>query len=219
VAAALVVLAAAGCGGGGKSLHPPDRLSDGSRPAAVPPELSDVDGAVVVGTRVIRGLELEQKPYVDCLADVPGGSPTVAVERVTADGRTLTFATPDHRTLVACDGAPNAREGSKTWCGGEVGRLENGRVNDPRLDLANCLTRDRRTVAYAFMQPAPGARWLVVDHDRFSEIYDARDPYAVRVSTTDGIDANAASAKFRIRSYDGAGKKIGDEIVATQVAG
>jgi hypothetical protein len=173
----------------------------------------------MVGTRVIRGLKLEQKPYVDCLANIPGGSPAVAVERVTAEGRTLTFATPDHRTLVACDGAPGAREPRGAWCGGETGRLENGQVNDPRLDISNCLSRDRRTVAYAFMQPAPGSRWLVVDHDRFREIYDARDPYPVRVSTTDGIDANTASAKIRIRSYDAAGKKLGDEIVQTQVAG
>jgi hypothetical protein len=174
----------------------------------------------MVGTRVIRGLDLEDNPYVKCLAEVPGGAPEVAVERVTTDGRTLTFASADRRTLIACDGAPRARERSGTWCGGGVGRWEvGGHVNDSRLDMANCLSRDGKDVAYAFVEPAPRARWLVVDHDQFREIYDASDPYPVRISTTDGIDTDTSSLKVRVRSYDAEGKELSDEKLHPVVAG
>jgi hypothetical protein len=212
------LFAAAGCGGSG--LHAPNRLSDGSVPAPVPSELSGVDGAVVAGTRVVRGLDLEREPYVDCLKDVAGGAPAVAVERVTADGRTLTFATADRRTLVACDGAPHAEEPRGAWCGEATAQWEvGGKVDDGRLGMVNCLSADREPVAYVFVNPAPGARWLVVDHDRFRELYDVSDPYPVRISTTDGIDTGTSSLKVRVRSYGADGKEVGEETLHAVVAG
>ena len=219
VVATLAVLATlSGCGGSG--LDAPERLSDGSTPAPVPQELSKISGAVVVGTRIVRGLDLEKEPYVKCLAQVPGGAPQVAVERVTVDGRTLTFASADRRTLIACDGAARARERAGIWCGGGVGRWEvGGHVNDSRLDIVNCLTSAGDDVAYAFVNPAPRARWLVVDHDHFREIYDAGDPYPVRISTTEGIDRDTSSLKVRVRSYDADGKEVGDETLHAVVAG
>ena len=218
VAALALLVAAGGCGGSG--LDAPDRLSDGSVPPAVPAELRGIEGAVLVGTRVVRGLDLEREPYVDCLKDVPGGAPAVAVERVTVDGRTFTFATADRRTLIACDGAARALEPRGRWCGEASGRWEvGGRVNDGRLGMTNCQTADRKTVAYVFVNPAPRARWLVVDHDHFREIYDASDPYPVRISTTDGIDKGTSSLKVRVRSYDADGKEVGDETLHPVVAG
>jgi hypothetical protein len=218
VAALALLGLAGGCGGSG--VDAPAHLSDGSVPPTVPAELAGVDGAVVAGTRLLRGLDLEREPYVACLKDVPGGSPAVAVERVTADGRTLTFATADRRTLIACDGAPRAEEPRGPWCGEASGRWEvGGRVNDGRLGMTNCLSAGRKTVAYVFVNPAPRARWLVVDHDHFREIYDASDPYPVRISTTDGIDEDTSSLKVRVRSYDAAGKEVGAETLHAVVAG
>ncbi len=206
--------------GGGSGLDAPARLSDGSTPAPVPDAMADVDGAVLVGTRVVRGLELEEKPYVDCLADVPGGAPPIAVERVTAEGRTFMFVTPDRRTVVACDGAPKAAEPRGPWCSGGVGRWQlGGRVADSRLSMTNCLTAGGDTLAFAFVNPAPGARWLVVDHDHFREIYDASDPYPVRISTADGIHVEGSSLKVRVRSYDADGKELSDETLDARVAG
>jgi hypothetical protein len=213
-----LLLLADGCGGSG--LDPPDRLSDGSTPPPVPAELQSIDGAVLVGTRVVRGRDLEHEPYVDCLKNVAGGAPGVAVERVTADGRTLTFATADRRDLIACDGAPRALEPRGSWCGEASGRWEvGGRIADGRLGITNCLSADREPVAYVFVNPAPRARWLVVDHDHFREIYDASDPYPVRISTTDRIDEDTSSLKVRVRSYDADGKKVGDEVLQAVVAG
>ncbi len=213
------MLAAGACGGSG-GLDPPKRLSDGSVPAPVPTQLSGIDGAVVAGTRLVRGLDLEQKPYVDCLAHVPGGAPLVGVERVTSEGRTFTFATADRRQIVACDGAPKALEPRGAWCSGGVGRWQfGGRVSDSRLSITNCRTRAGSTLAYAFVNPAPHAEWLVVDHDHFREIYDASDPYPVRISTSDGIDTDTSSLKVRVRSYDADGKELGDETLHDVVAG
>ncbi len=72
---------------------------------------------------------------------------------------------------------------------------------------------------YVFVNPAPRARWLVVDHDHFREIYDASDPYPVRISTTDGIDRDTSSLTVRVRSYDADGKEVGDETLHAVVAG
>jgi hypothetical protein len=218
VAALALLLAAGGCGGSG--LDAPDRLSDGSVPAPVPAELQGIGGAVMAGTRVVRGLDLEDEPYVDCLKDIPGGAPEVAVERVTVEGRTFTFATADRRDLVACDGAPKADEPRGPWCGAGSARWEvGGKVNDGRLGMTNCLSEGGKTLAFVFVNPAPRARWLVVDHDHFREIYDASDPYPVRISTTDGLDSDTSSLKVRVRSYDADGKELADETLHPVVAG
>jgi hypothetical protein len=185
----------------------------------VPGALSGIGGGVLAGTRIVRGPDLDEKPYVDCLADVRRGAPPVAVERVTAEGRTFTFVTPDRRTVVACDGAPNALEPRGTWCSGGVGRWQLGRVPDSRLSMTNCLTAEGETLAFAFANPAPRARWLVVDHDHFREIYDASDPYPVRISTADGIHVKGSSLTVRVRSYDADGTELADETLDARVAG
>jgi hypothetical protein len=219
IAAALALLVVAG-GCGGSGLDAPKHLSDGSVPPALPAELSGIDGAVMVGTRIVRGQDLEDEPYVDCLKDVPGGAPTAAVERVTVDGRTLTFATADRRTLIACDGAPHSEEPRGAWCGNASAVWEvGGKISDGRLGIVNCLSADRKPVAYVFVDPAPRARWLVVVHDHFREIYDASDPYPIRISTTDGIDTDTSSLKVRVRSYDAEGKELSDETLHPVVAG
>jgi uncharacterized ParB-like nuclease family protein len=217
-AATLLLAAAGGCGGSG--LHPPDRLSDGSAPPAAPSALTGIHGAVMTGTRMLRGSDFAAEPALDCIEDLPGGAPPAAVETVTVDGHTLTFATADRQRLVACDGAARQREAAGRWCGTATTRwLDGGSIDDPRLDLANCLTADRAAVAYAWVVPTARARWLVVDHDHFREIYDAGGPFPVRVSTTDGIDDATSSATIRVRSYDTFGKEVGDETVNAQVAG
>ncbi len=201
-------------------MHPPDRLSDGSTPPAVPAALAGIHGAVMTGSRVLRGQDFEAEPALDCIKDIPGGAPPAGVEAVTVDGHTLTFGTADRRRLVACDGAARQREPAGRWCGTAATRwLDGGAIEDPRLDLANCLNADGATVAFAWVVPAPRARWVVVDHDRFREIYDASSPFPIRVSTTDGIDSDTSAATIRVRSYDASGKEVGDETVNAQVAG
>ena len=217
MAATLLLAAAGGCGSG---LHAPGRLSDGSSPPALPAALKGIDGAVMTGTRTLRGRELEDEPAVDCIKDIPGGAPAAGVEAVTVDGHTLTFPTADRQQLVACDGAAKRREPSGRWCGTATTKwLDGGGVEDPRLDLANCLTADGATVAYAWVVPSASARWVVVDHDHFREVYDAKSPYPLRVSTADGIDVKTSSAAIHVRSYDTAGKEVGDDTVNAQVAG
>ncbi|MGZ8694771.1 MAG: hypothetical protein ACXWYS_04970 [Gaiellaceae bacterium] len=175
---------------------------------------------MLAGTRVVRGLELERKPYVDCFADLRIAAPANGVERITAEGRTFTFVTPDRRTVAACDGAPKASEPRGTWCGGGAGRwLSGGRLSDSRLGIVNCLTASGDALAFAFVNPAPRARWLVVDHDHFRELYDVSDPYPVRISTADGIHVEESSLKVRVRSYDADGKELADETLDARVAG
>jgi hypothetical protein len=216
-AASLAVLAlTTGCGGG----HTPERLSDGSTPPRIPGGLHGVGRALMTGVRVIRGLDLEQKPYVDCIGELAGGAPTVAVERVTASGRTLTFATPDRRLIVGCDGAAQSREPSGSWCGETETRwLGGGRVEDARLDLANCLDGGGATVAYAWAEPFSRARWLVVKRDGYREIYELSGPLPVRVATTDGIDEKTSRATIDVAWYGADGSKLAQRTLKLQVAG
>ena len=218
-AVALVALAlAAGCGGG-DSFDPPERLADGSVPRPVPAALAELEGASMTGVRVVRGLQLEQNPYVDCI-ERAGGAPAVAVERVAASGRTLTFARDDRSQVVACDGAAYAREPSGHWCGlATTDWLAGGRLADGRLDLANCLGADRSTVAFAWVTPAPRARWLVVEHDDFREVYEQSGPLPIRVATTDGIDETTSSVRIPVSSYAADGTKLSGGTVELQVAG
>ena len=219
-AAGLGALAVAGGCGGGDGFDPPARLADGSVPPPVPAALAELEGASMTGVRVVRGLQLEQAPYADCIDRAPGGPPAIAVERVAASGRTLTFATDDRQQVVGCDGAAQAREPSGPWCGLAVADwLAGGRLSDGRLNLANCLSADRSTVAFAWVTPAPRAGWLVVEHDDFREVYEQNGPLPIRVATTDGIDEDTSSVRIPVSSYAEDGTKLADDTVELQVAG
>jgi hypothetical protein len=214
-AAALAVALVAGCGGDG---HVPAALVDGARPPPVPAALTDLDHALMTRLELVRGRELEHEPVVECIGQVAGGAPTMAAVRTTATGRSATFATRDGRGLFGCDGAARSREASGPWCGyasAPWGR----RLADGRLDLANCIASDRSTVAFAWIQSLPGARWLVVEQDGYPEVYEVRGALPVRVATTHGIDEETSSVSIRVASYRVDGRKLGEQVVDLQVAG
>jgi len=196
-AAAVTVAAVAGCGHGGDR---PARLLDG-RPAA---EFAPVPGSVVATARV-----LQLSALADCLsiserATVPADTPVV--ERVGVSGRSLTFAS---RTRVfACDGGIDpAGERPAPWCGAVFGELEDGRPADPRLDVL-CVDRAYEPLAYAFVDPVPGARWIGVRQDGYVELYEVLGGLPVRIATTCGIDLENDHAAFSVTQYDAEGREL-----------
>jgi hypothetical protein len=208
---AAAVVAAAGCGGRGGR---PARLLDG-RPAA---ELRSVDGSVVAAGRVV---DLDGRADT-CLppADRAGVAPTtLVVERIGVDGESITFANRDRSIVYACDGGIDpAGERGPPWCHTAVGEADRGRVLDARLDVA-CVDRRYHPLAYAFVEPVAGARWIGVRQDGYVEVYEVLGRLPVRVATTLGIDAENASATFDVTQYDAGGRELLHGKLEAAVAG
>lgn len=210
-ALAVVALLAAGCG---HADDRPERLLDGT-PAS---HFRPVDASVIAAGRLVQ---LDDRAD-DCLAPTDRANvaaDTPAVERVGVDGESLTFASRDGSVVFACDGGVDpAGERSLPWCHTVVGELDHGRVLDPRLDVL-CRDRRQRPVAYAFVEPVAGARWIGVLQDRYVELYEALGRLPVRVETTTGVELDNARARFEVAQYDPEGRELTHGVMEASVAG
>jgi hypothetical protein len=206
---ALVVVTSACSGGGGR----PKRLLDG-RPAA---QFRPVRDSVVSAGRVLRHADV-----ADCLPkgdreDVPPDA--LVVERIGVDGESLTFANRDGDGVYACDGGSDASgERPPPWCGSVFGELAHGRLLDPRLDVL-CRDHRRRPLAYAFVDPVSGARWVGVRQAGYVELYEVLAGLPVRVASTRRVDAEAARASFELTQYDASGRELVAGTLEAAVAG
>lgn len=209
--AVALALSVAGCGGGGGR---PARLLDGRAAAQFAP----VDGSVIASGRV---LDLDGRAD-GCLA-APDRANVAAdakvVERIGIDGESLTFASRDGSVVYACDGGIDpAGERDLPWCHAVVGELDGEHVLDPRLDVI-CRDRRRRPLAYAFVDPVPGARWIGVRQNGYVEIYEVLANLPVRVATTRGIDVANDTAAFAVTQYDAEGRELVHAELEAAVAG
>lgn len=208
VLASLAFLAIACSSGGGR----PEHLVDGR----TAPVFGPVRDSVISATRV-----LERSDARDCLAgvDEPVAANAIAVERIGVVGRSLTFASRDGARVYACDGGIDpAGERAPPWCGAVVGRRERGRLLDPRLDVV-CVDRRYRPLAYAFVEPVAGARWIGVRQDGYVELYEVVGALPVRVETSRGIELESARAVFELTQYDAEGRELVRETLEAAVAG
>jgi len=210
--AAALALVVAGCGGGGGGR--PSWLLDGRAAAQFEP----VGGSVIASGRV---LDLDGRAG-GCLAAPDRAnvsSDAKMVERIGVDGESLTFASRDGLMVYACDGGIDpAGERHLPWCHAVVGELDGERVLDPRLDVI-CRDRRRRPLAYAFVDPVPGARWIGVRQDGYVEIYEVLAGLPVRVATVSRIDVENDTAAFEITQYDAAGRELVHGQLEAAVAG
>lgn len=207
-------VAAAGCGHGSVA---PRRLLDG-RPAA---RLTPVRGSVIASGRVLTRGELGRR-FDECLSHADRenvAADATVVERVGVDGESLTFASRDGSGVYACDGGLDpAGERAPPWCHTVFGERQSGRLLDARLDVL-CRDRRLRPLAYAFVEPVPGARWIGVMQAGYIEVYEVLGPLPVRVASTAGIDPEDARATFGVRQYDAAGRELVREELEAAVAG
>jgi len=188
--AALSVLLATGCDTSSR----PDRLLDGQAAA----EFRPIDGSVVTQTRVVRAAFLGAR-FADCVSDRSSFPPTtLVVERIGVFGQSLTFRDRDGQHLHSCDGGFDPTgERPALWCGRSVGRLYDGRLLDPRLDIL-CRDARGRRLAYAWVVPVAGSHWIGVDQGSYTELYEVAAGLPVRVATRHAIDADAAKATFAL---------------------
>jgi hypothetical protein len=177
--------------------------------------LEGVSGDVVAtATRIVTGARLARM-LAACGAR-QALLPRRAVVRVAATGESVTLLVASGRALLACDGA--SRGGSRArWCGRAFGRLQRGRLPDPRLDLT-CTTGSGKPIAFAWIEPARRARYVVVGQHGYAEAYEVVAGAPVRVVTTE-VDLARSSATFDLSEHDAHGRRLRGYRLETTVAG
>jgi hypothetical protein len=208
----LAVVLLAGCDRGGDR---PERLLYGQAAQ----EFRPVPGSVITLGRVLDATTVGGR-FTSCR---PTGASVrtdaVVVERIGVFGESLTFADSGDRILYACDGGTDAAgERKPPWCGSSAGLLYGGKLLDPRLDIL-CRDRKGRPLAYAWVEPAAGVRWIGVDQGTYTEIYEALAGLPVRIASARGIRPSRARATFDVTQYDSHGKELIKGKLEAAVAG
>jgi hypothetical protein len=195
----------------------PKHLLYGERAA----EFRPVNGSLVAIGRLLRGTTLGRR-FALChsgLRFTSIAADALVVERIGVFSQSLTFADRRRRTVYACDGgADPAGERRPPWCSGSAGRLFEGHLLDPRLDLG-CRDPKGRPLAYAWVEPVPGARWVGVDQGSYTEIYEVLAGFPVRIATRSHIHLDRSSAEFEVTQYDAHGQEVVKATLQAAVAG
>jgi hypothetical protein len=197
----------------------PATLVDGSRARQPPVELEGVSGpAVLTATRALRRAGMDAR--VESCADQgwserPSGP---AALRIGVDGVSVTLGGGARGGVYACDGSPG-RDAGTTWCGVAFGRRVDGRLLDPRLDLGGCFSAHARPVAFAWIEPERGARYVVVRHSRFAEVFEVAAELPVRATTTERVDLERSRATFAVSEHSASGALVRRYVLAAHAAG
>lgn len=212
----LVVALLAGCGGDSS----PPQLVDGTQAAELPVELDGLDDGVLARTAVTDEAAFDEEELRACGILFDGGTRPV-VERTGTQGSSLTLRSG--RLLYACDKIlePQSAEDADLpfggiWCGGPNGRLDNGKLNDPRLSL--CQDTSGEITAFVWVEPQSDAKWVVVADAGRREVYEVAGSLPVRVTTTENIDP-AGRASFDVEEYAADGTKLREYVLEAAVAG
>lgn len=191
----------------------PKRLLYGE-PAA---ELKPVPESVVSIGRVLRGTTLGRR-FLICKPETVARDARV-VERIGVFSESLTFTDRRRQTVFACDGGSDpAGEHRQPWCSGSAGRLFEGRLLDPRLDIG-CRDRKGRPLAYAWVEPVAGAHWIGVDQGSYTELYEVLGRVPVRIASTRDVDLGRSRATFHVTQYDVQGHELVQGVLEAAVAG
>jgi hypothetical protein len=207
IAAVVAVGVAVACGGQQRPLT----LVDGTRAVAPPPQLPR--NSILSRTEIVPWSDLLDALRSSC----PGLRPELrVVERTGIDGASVTFRDSDEPGLLACDMARGSYE-LDPWCGFSAGRLVDGRLVDPRLDL--CQTPSGEVTAFAWVEPMSDARWVGVDQGSYSELYEVAADLPVRIASTRDVHLEGSRASFDVTQYDENGREVAMRTVEAAVAG
>jgi hypothetical protein len=200
----------------------PTILMNGAKAAELPVDLEGVESPAVLTSFVVRRVEeIEGASAVaGCLQqhrdDLPHGP---IVMRVGVSGESVTFHNRLWRGLYGCDNSQGAREEGRRWCGGAFGQLHGGHLRDPRLDMGACTTRGGGLVGFAWIEPGPGAKYVVVEQRGYAEVYEVGGGLPVRVTTTSDVEIEGSRATFELSEHDADGRAIRRYRVDARVAG
>ena len=210
-------LACTGCSGDDAT---PERLADGSRTTSPPVELQEVAAPPIMATlRVTDAADVERgSRLATCLRGrLPARPAGPLVERVGVTGESVTFRDASGRWLHACDDVEPTDD--REWCGGVSGRLFDGRLRDPRLRLAACATSDGDPVGFAWVEPGPDARYVVVGHPGYAEAHEVAAGLPIRIATSEGVSVGEARATFELTEHDASGTLLRRYSLEVFVAG
>ena len=211
IAALALTFTPTSCGG---SASPP-QLIDGTptKPPAVALETSGPQIATKV--RIVDSTAARRNRIGRCLARASERPrPGTIVERTSVNGSTVTFRTASGLDVVACDGSSVG-----SWCGRSLGHLHDGRLLDPRLDLAGCSTADGDPLAFAWIDPGSRTRFVAIEQSGYAEVYEVAGLVPVRVTTTRDIDSDTSSARFDVSEHDATGRRLRSYTLDARVAG
>jgi hypothetical protein len=201
---------------------PPTTLMNGTKAAELPVDLEGVESPAVLTSFAVRRVEeIEGASAVaTCLQQHRDDLPyEPIVMRVGVSGESVTFRNRSRRGLYGCDNSQGAREEDRRWCGGAFGQLDGGHLRDPRLDMSECTTRGGGLVGFAWIEPGPGAKYVVVQQQGYAEVYEAGGGLPVRVTTTSDVEIEGSRATFELSEHDADGRAIRRYRVDTRVAG
>jgi hypothetical protein len=133
-------------------------------------------------------------------------------------GASVTLRTSASRGVFACDGAARRARDAR-WCGRAYGRLVGRKLEDPRLDLAGCVTAADEPIAFAWFEPGRGTAHVAVRQSGYVEVYSAAAGLPIRIATTSGIDLDTSRAAFHVSEFDGRGALIRSSTLDARVAG
>ncbi|HLG09317.1 MAG TPA: hypothetical protein VI409_11675 [Gaiellaceae bacterium] len=195
---------------------------DGSPVEEITVDLEGVDGSVVLTrARVVPATNaMWAGRSAPCLQArdsgvQPDGS---SIERVGVSTESVTFREASGRGVVACDDSLGPREANRRWCGSAYGRLYDGRLRDPRLDIG-CATQDGTPIGFVWVEPAAKARYLAVEQPKYVEVYEVVDDVPVRVATIAGVDIEKSRASFDLSEHSADGRLIRKYRLEAAVAG
>ena len=92
-----------------------------------------------------------------------------------------------------------------------------GRLADPRLHVG-CVDAEGRRLGFAWLEPARGARWVVVEEPGRTEVYEVAGGLPVRM-TTERVDVASSSATFVVVQYAADGRELARGPLRAVVAG
>jgi hypothetical protein len=201
-------------------VSPPERLVDGSPATAPAVVLQGIESPqIVTRLRVLGSRRARRDPAAASCARTLGGafSRSPVVGRVGVDGSSLTLVGASGRALLACDSTSTAPSREANVCGHSYGRLENGRLSDPRLDLL-CPDRAGDTVAFAWVEPMRRTRFVAVRHSGYAEVFRVAARLPVRVTSRD-VDLDHSTATFDVSEHDGGGRSLRHYTLQPSVSG
>jgi hypothetical protein len=187
-------------------------LADGSPAVPSPVELEGVSEPTVSTKVEVRRTTTLRSDSVaaTCLRahDSPAanGRHGEVVERVGAESSSVTFGSASG--LHGCDGAQGLTEAARPWCGVTFGVLRRGRLDDPRLDIAGCRDVSGDPLAFVWISPGPGARYVAVAQDGYAEVYEPAGGLPIRIASSDDVEVDGARATFRLSEHDGRGRLL-----------
>ncbi len=199
----------------------PTQLANGATARASPVVLEGVEGATVATEIEVVPLARvpPQSVLARCLGRLATDAPiTTIVVRTGVTGRSVTVGTLSGKALYACDGRSARGSDEALWCGTAHGRLEHGRLLDPRLDLSACMG-PTDPLAFAWAEPQPETRYLAVRQRGYVEVYPVKGRSPVRIATTTGIDVTGSRASFEVGEHDARGGLLRSYELEASVAG